>query len=254
VNPALGGFVEKWLQAEPEGRLVAHFAPEPLRGLHGALSALVFELEDAALRIAEPAVAEAKLAWWQDELGRAERGQPRHPLTQDLAQRVVGAPFSRLGAALPRLHHFESADGAALDALLAPWAHALAALSSALSASPEHAWSEALLRQLFLVRRLRELQAQLRLGRLWLPLDLMAAEGLARHQLSAGTDGTAPAQARRAQARRLLACPWPDAGAHRLLSMQVALARLRLQRMSRQGQDELPPLRALWRTWRAARA
>jgi 15-cis-phytoene synthase len=246
-------FIDKWLAFEPEGRLAANFLGPALGAAFHELSALLFELEDSALRIAEPTVAAGKLAWWQDELERAGRGGARHPLTLALAGRAPQAPFAGLAAPLAGLHRFESAaDDAGLHAVIEPWCTAQAALAAAVTQSDAAAWPFAPTRRQFLLRRLRELDAQARIGRLWVPLDLMAAEQIARHRLSDRDADEPLARARRSMARRLLAQGAPAAPRHPVAAVAGALSDLRLERMALRGRDQLPALRALWRAWRAA--
>ncbi len=254
VNEASAELVASWLAAEPEGRFAGNFLPARLRDTFFQYSALTALLEEAALRIAEPTVAAAKLAWWQDELARTQRGGARHPLTVALAACQPMAPFAALGSALVVLQRFESAaDERELFAGIAAWAAALSALAAALTGSEPHTWPVTMMQRHVLVRRLRELNAQLRLGRLWLPLDLMAGERLARHQLIGDEGGEALLRGRRAMAIRLLGKREPVATLHPVAAIQDALVELRLEHMAMHGRDELPPLRALWRCWRAAR-
>lgn len=254
MNEANAEFVASWLAAEPEGRIAGNFLEAGLRDTCFQYSALIRLLEEAALRIAEPTVAAAKLAWWQDELARTERGGARHPLTLALYASQPMAPFTALGSALAGLQRFESAaDDEELLACIEPWAAAQSALAAALTGSEPQAWPLIMQQRHALVRRLRELDAQLRLGRLWLPLDLMAGERLARHQLIGDEGGEALLRGRRAMAIRLLGKREPVARLHPVAAIQDALVKLRLERMAMHGRDELPPLRALWRCWRAAR-
>jgi phytoene synthase len=253
MNPAAAEFVAGWLAAEPEGRLVQNFLAPVLRDRHAASAALVFELEEVALGIGESTVAEAKLGWWRDELERTGDGAARHPLTQALAASVPDAPYAALAAPLLELYRFESAsDDTALERVIGPWVSAQGALAAAITGSEAAAWSPAALARRFLTRRLRQLAGQARLGRLWLPLDLMAAHGLTRHAFDADGGPAAAARARRAMAQRLLARRGAARPAHPAAAMLVALSDLRLESMAASGEDRLPPLRALWRAWRAA--
>lgn len=254
MNVAVADFVERWLGFEPEGRLLGNFLGPVQRETYLLASALQFALEDAALRIAEPTVAAAKLAWWQDELARTGRHAARHPLTLALAERAPGASFGALAAPLAALsRHESSSNGAALDCAIAAWTTALAGLAAALHGGELKDWPVESFGRGFQLRRLRELDAQVALGRLWIPLDLMAAERIARHQLGAAADGEHLVRARRSMARRLLVVRARQP-MHRIAAMQDTLQQLRLEHMARTGADRLPPLRALWRTWRAARA
>ncbi len=60
--------------------------PKKQRQAITALYAFCREVDDVVDNITEPAVAQAKLDWWREELERLYRGQPQHPVTQALAQ------------------------------------------------------------------------------------------------------------------------------------------------------------------------
>lgn len=57
-----------------------------------ALAALYVELEAIATRHGDLNVARTKLAWWREELGRLEAGQPAHPVTRALAGTTFAPP------------------------------------------------------------------------------------------------------------------------------------------------------------------
>src|SRR5512143_1562694 len=50
-----------------------------------ALYALQRELAELSLECQDPAVAQRKLQWWQEEMPRLFMGRARHPVTQALA-------------------------------------------------------------------------------------------------------------------------------------------------------------------------
>ena len=89
--------------ASPRG-LALIFAPNESRPALTALYALDVELSDAT-RIAEHAVAHARLDWWQEELDRLSAGEPLHPLTRALGHAPRDAKLldARLAAAREEL-------------------------------------------------------------------------------------------------------------------------------------------------------
>ncbi|MEO6075257.1 MAG: hypothetical protein ABIP56_00490 [Dokdonella sp.] len=81
---ALDSFVAKWVAAEPELGIALTFLPPSQRASEAAFACLSRELAHACFAIREGDVALAKLGWWNEELLRSQKGEPRHPLTQTL--------------------------------------------------------------------------------------------------------------------------------------------------------------------------
>lgn len=244
-------FIAKWAERDPAIRLVLLFAPESRRDAAGLWLALLREIEDAALERSAPQIGAAKLAFYAREF--AEGVGAAHPLVRLWRERSARASGERLVAAardLMELVAVESAED--LSERLRPWAAAAAEAAEALFgealAAPPIAAD-------FLLRRLTALPSAIRRGQLWLPLDLLAAEGLDRGRIARGEPDAMPALAR---ARARLASWWlariePGGGA--VGGVLVALVRLRLRRLSKIGAgNDWPALRALWAAWRAARA
>ena len=78
---------------------VLFFDPGPRAGLI-ALHALERELRDAVEACSELTVAEHKLGFWREELGRLLDDAPRHPVTHALARHAPGAIDRDLAARL----------------------------------------------------------------------------------------------------------------------------------------------------------
>ena len=73
-----------------------------------ALYAYCREVDDVVDNITEPAIAQAKLDWWREELDRLYQGQPQHPVTQALAHVLIDVD-------LPKEQLVEILDGMAMD-------------------------------------------------------------------------------------------------------------------------------------------
>ena len=80
---AFESYLDKWLEAEPQARLLRLFLPAAREPATAARLVLVHELESAAFGL-DPQPAQAKLGWWQEELARWRGGVPRHPITRRL--------------------------------------------------------------------------------------------------------------------------------------------------------------------------
>jgi phytoene synthase len=61
------------------------FLPKPRRKAITAFYAFCREVDDVVDAVNDPAVAHAKLAWWQTEVAQSFAGQPSHPVMQALA-------------------------------------------------------------------------------------------------------------------------------------------------------------------------
>lgn len=66
------------------------FATPAQRRAIAAVYAFLHEVGEIVDEIADPGVAQTKLAWWHEELSRLYRGEARHPITQALAPTLSG--------------------------------------------------------------------------------------------------------------------------------------------------------------------
>lgn len=244
-------FVEPWLQHEPSLRPALAFVSVAQRPLFCAFGALVHALRETVLIQHEPAVRQAKSAWWAEELQRLGAGRPQHPLSQALAE-AGSAPWTQVAAGI--LRTLSAIDDAPVDtaqalAQVMPLASALAAVEAAifLSASPLAAKACAvhLLAQRLAFAR-GDAQAAVP------PLHLLARYRIARAELG----GTGGIHVRRDYAAELAAeLPAVESGLSLLRRLQLPLDRALLDAV-RKGcrAPPAPNLRRLWQLWRAARA
>ena len=233
-STALDSFLDKWRLRWPEWRVVEIFVPEAQRQLAVAWFSLLQEFTDGMNIAGDPLPADAKLAWWGEELRDWQQQRSRHPLGRVLEPHR--APWFELAEALPALQRLRERprDAAAAWEIAKPLATAIAAVEAVLfGAKPSAQWVQAIQAQLLFAR----LESA---GVAALPL-----------QMPAGVEASQTAWASHLRQQ------WPvlkgDASARRLWS---ALAFSRLQRFTtaEDGMAPLSPAAALWRGWRAARA
>lgn len=233
-STALDSFLDKWRMRWPEWRVVEIFVPEAQRQLAVAWFSLLQEFTDGMNIAGDPLPADAKLAWWGEELRDWQQQRSRHPLGRVLEPHR--APWFELAEALPALQRLRERprDAAAAEELARPLATAIAGVEAVLfGAQVSEQAARAIAVQLLFAR----LEGA---GESALPLQL-------------------PANAEASQAgwANHLRQQWPvlkgGASARRLWS---ALTFSRLQRFTtaEDGMAPLSPAAALWRGWRAARA
>lgn len=232
-STALDSFLDKWLARWPEWRVVETFVPASRRRLAIAWFALQQEFTDAMNIAGDPLPADAKLAWWGEELRDWGRQRSRHPLGRVLEPHR--APWFELAEALPALIRLRERPLDAESAFdsVRPLAVAIAGVEQALFPEPTgEAAIQALCAQL-LAARLEgagEVAVPVRIAGIQEPTRADWVGELLLHWPSRNT-GPLP--------RRLAA----------------ALARSQLQRSGAGGESIATPSppRALWLGWRAAR-
>lgn len=106
---ALDNFLEKWRSRWPEWQVAEVFVPASQRQLAVAWFALLQEFEDVMNVSGDPLPADAKLAWWGEELRDWSRRRSRHPLGRVLEPHP--APWFQLGEKLPLLQKLREATG-----------------------------------------------------------------------------------------------------------------------------------------------
>ncbi|PPU41030.1 phytoene/squalene synthase family protein [Xanthomonas arboricola] len=222
-SSALDSFLDKWRTRWPEWSVAEPFIPEPQRRLTAAWFALLQEWEDIMNIAGDPLPADAKLAWWQQELRDWSQRRSRHPLGRVLEP--VHAPWVQLADTLPAMQDARAQPQSLQQALatLGAFAEAVVAVEAALFARTQ-------------------------------PGDAIAVavQWLDARQRVAG-DSAAPADMTTAAWRTQLLRAWPRkpalARSHRVWSR---LARLRLQRELAGKAGYPPPVQQLWHSWRAA--
>jgi hypothetical protein len=100
-STALDSFLDKWRSRWPEWSVAAPFVAESQRELAVAWFALLQEFDDMLNTGGDPLPADAKLAWWGEELRSWAGHRSRHPLGRLLEP--VRAPWAQLAEALPDL-------------------------------------------------------------------------------------------------------------------------------------------------------
>ena len=250
--------------------------PTERRRALAALHAFCREVSAVAVEVADPGVARRKLAWWATEIDAAFGGRPQHPVAQALvpALRAFGLPPEPFRAVIA---------GALADceppaypsfALLEEQCRAIAgnvwALSAAVCGHIDPA-TPARVRELGVGLRLagivRDLGADVRRGRLYVPEDELARFGVDANTLLLLRDRTGVAeliahQAARARERcstAVAALPAVDRRAQRPAIIMAALAAALLEEIGRDGfrvldrRVALTPLPKAWIAWKAAR-
>ncbi len=232
-STALDSFLDKWRTRWPEWRVVEVFVPASQRQLAIAWFALLQEFTDAMNIGGDPLPADAKLAWWGEELRDWNRQRSRHPLGRVLEPHP--APWFELAEALPALIRMREPprDADAAFRTVFPLADAIASVERALFRhGSSGSWAQAVASQLLAAR-------------------LEGAGAAASPAHVAGAGGFSPGDWADELLRR-----WPLLGAGPVPRKLVdALARSQLQRF-RAGAESvatLSPPRALWLGWRAAR-
>jgi len=249
------------------------FLPPQRRRAITALYAYCREVDDVVDEMQDPAVAQTKLAWWADEIGRLYGGDPQHPVTRALAPHLLAFRIRRDSLLLVL-------EGMAMDLrqnryldypTLQRYCHNVAGVVGELSAgifgaSEERTFEYA--RRLGLALQLtniiRDVGEDARRGRVYLPLDELQRHGVTVADLLAGryADGYLPLmrfQAQRARdlyAAALAALPAADRLAQRPGLIMGAIYATLLDEIEREGfrvlhqRVALTPLRKLWIAWR----
>jgi phytoene synthase len=253
------------------------FLDPPRRQAINALYAFCREVDDVVDECSDPAIAQAKLAWWRDELGKLEdaRRKPEHPVAQALAA-------ARAGFDLPVEQIEEIIDGMQMDldltryedfAQLQLYCHRAAGVVGLLSAEifgygdrRTLKYAHTLGLALQLTNIIRDVGEDARRNRIYLPQDELARFGVAERDILNSRHSPEFAalmafQAQRAREhyeRAFSALPRADRKAQRAGLVMAAIYRSLLDEIERDGflvldrRTSLPPARKAWlalKTW-----
>ena len=249
------------------------FLPPQRRRAITALYAYCREVDDVVDEMQDPAVAQAKLAWWADEIGRLYDGDPQHPVTRALAPHLLAFRIRRdslmlvLEGMAMDLRQNRYLDYPALERYCHNVAGGVGELSAGIFGASEERTFEYARRlglALQLTNIIRDVGEDARRGRVYLPLDELQRHGVTVADLLAGryADGYLPLmrfQAQRARdlyAAALAALPAADRLAQRPGLIMGAIYATLLDEIEREGfrvlhqRVALTPLRKLWIAWR----
>ncbi|WP_045727810.1 phytoene synthase [Xanthomonas sp. GPE 39] len=226
-SSALEAFLDKWRRLWPEWAVAETFVPASQRARSVAWFALLQEFDDILNIAGDPLPADAKLAWWGEELRSWAGRRSRHPLGRVLEP--VAAPWVQLADALLTLPDSRAAAADPAHALerLRPFADAVVAVERILF-DPLTDGDPGPVAAQVLAQRLAE-------------------AGIAALPMSLRTGDEAQAQQRWAQA---ILQRWPrrvqGARPRRILA---TLARARLAQRARASRTSPSAMSTLWRAW-----
>ncbi|HEU0200424.1 MAG TPA: presqualene diphosphate synthase HpnD [Burkholderiaceae bacterium] len=249
------------------------FLPPPRRQAIMALYAYCREVDDVVDEVSEPGVAQAKLAWWGQEIDRLFAGSPQHPVTRALAPHL-----QTFGITRERLHLV--LEGMLLDLSqnryldfngLQHYCHRVAGVVGEMAAGIFGATADSTFEYarklglaLQLVNILRDVGEDARRGRLYLPIEDLQRFDVKAADILQGryVEGFVPLmcfeaeRARDAYRAALAALAPADRRAQRpgLIMGAIYMSLLdELQRAEFQVLHQriaLTPLRKLWLAWR----
>jgi phytoene synthase len=251
------------------------FLPPARRRAITALYAYCREVDDVVDEVSDPGVAQAKLAWWRNEVEQLFAGRPTHPVTQALQPHLeaFGITGDRMLQVIAGMQ-MDLQQSRYLDfANLRRYCHLVAGVVGEMSAGIFGASSERTFeyaRQLGLalqlVNILRDVGEDARRGRIYLPLDDLQAAGVKVSDVVNGryVDGFSAVMRKQAQRAReayraaMAALPDADRQAQRPGLIMGAIYLTLLEEIEREDfrvlhqRVALTPVRKLfiaWRTW-----
>ena len=252
------------------------FLPPPRRRAITALYAFCREVDDVVDETNDPGVAQAKLAWWREQVHAIFDGTPQHPVA--LALQPVVATFG-----LPETHFQAVIDGMAMDlernryldfADLEAYCYRVAGVVGIMSAEifgytnpATRQYARDLGIAFQLTNIVRDVGEDARRGRIYGPQDDLAHHGVTAASVLQCQGGTAfralmadeVARARDWYDRAFASLPPEDRAAQRPGLIMAAIYRTLLDEIVRDGyrvlehRVALTPLRKLWIAWKTAR-
>ena len=249
------------------------FLPAERRRAITALYAFCREVDDIADEATDVGIARTKLAWWRTEIANLFAGHPQHPVTKSLAPFVqpYGLDAARMNEIIDGMEmdltHRRYADFEALRL----YCHRAAGVVGQLSASifgysnpSTLEYAESLGIAFQLTNIIRDVGEDARRGRVYLPMDELAAYGLAPEDIVERRGGPRFAELMASQAARARA--WyarafanlaaEDRRSQRPGLVMAAIYRTLLDEIARDGyavlehRVVLTPLRKLWIAWK----
>jgi phytoene synthase len=255
------------------------FLPLETRRAIIAFYALCRELDDVVDECHERQVAEAKLDWWREEIGRFAAGTPEHPATRALID-------TQQGRNIPPALLLEIVDGMAMDLddtrypdfkSLNLYCYRVAGVVGEIAAAifdggrgdddrAIRRYAHELGLAFQLTNIIRDVGEDARRGRIYLPQDELAQFGVSETDLLAGRDSPAFQALMQFQYERAIACyeralaalPNSARRAQRPGLAMAAIYRTLLDEIQRahfpvlRARISLTPLRKLWlagKTW-----
>jgi len=249
------------------------FLPPERRRAITALYAYCREVDDVVDELQDAGVAQAKLAWWAQEVERLYAGDPQHPVMRALAPHLQAYDITRERLLLVL-------EGMAMDlrqnryldfANLARYCHNVAGVVGEMAAGifgvsdqRTYAYARNLGLALQLTNIVRDVGEDARRGRIYLPLEDLQRFGVKAADLLSGTyvEGYLPLmrlqaeRARRAYAEAIGFLPEADRKAQRPGLIMGAIYATLLDEIERESfrvlhqRIALTPLRKLWIAWR----
>jgi phytoene synthase len=269
THVTLEAYVTKAAPPLSDAYYVRLFSPGERRERVTAVLACAAEIDECVREAREPAIAQLKLAWWQEEIDLLARGAPRHPVTTALAQSpaLASAPAVWLDLIRAARRELEPAPHVTVEVLLkhcveAAALHELLALAfDAVGAALEHA--RALGAAIVNARFIGSARHVVEHGKIELPLDLLAAAGVQPEALSGEWPRPAldllarlGAQARAGLSGAIEAIPASERKTLQSCLIMGALQEARLGALAAHDyvhtHDGMPALKRLWIAWRAA--
>lgn len=249
------------------------FLPRDRREAITAFYAYCREADDVVDECHDPGVAQAKLAWWRDEVARLYQGRPQHPVTQALHPHITrfDIPQSLLDEILDGMEMDLTEQRYADFKHLRLYCHRAAGVVGEVAArifghtrrgTLEYAHRLGLALQLTNI--IRDVGEDARRGRIYLPQDELAQAGVAESDILQGRDSPAfqalmEQQYQRAKAtydEALALLPREDRKAQRPGLIMAAVYRDLLEAVREEGfpvlrgRTSLTPLRKFWLAWR----
>ncbi|MBK7792661.1 MAG: presqualene diphosphate synthase HpnD [Betaproteobacteria bacterium] len=252
------------------------FLPPERRRAITALYAFCREVDDVVDEVADPGVAQSKLAWWRTEVAAAFAGTPQHPVTRALTPVIAAFRLSEA--------HFQAViDGMAMDiertryldfADLETYCHRAAGVVGLLSAEifgyvdpRTRGYARDLGIAFQLTNIIRDVGEDARRGRIYLPQSDLARHGIAASALLQRQESDAframmaeqVARARRWYEQAMEQLPDEDRAAQRPGLIMAAIYRALLEEIERERfavldqRIALTPLRKLWIAWTTSR-